>query len=1553
MNHVKCIFNVNVPRRVSSNTGITQHGNCRSESSFKKRISKPRPAAVDNSFMLAVRKVYPLLVQRHREDTRIGDNRREMLYCMRGSKSKSIATSLRRLLSDKKLPLYYVDAINSKQLVRFASSSNLSYDRTLSYDDDRESRSYAQMITAYNETMTTVDNASSILQDSSHLKKNVQLSRTLFRSTSTLSSAAYNCDSFTIKENKEETSTTDLCYAIDTITDNDDLYDAIEKVKDLDVYSPVTTSKPCTRSYANIIADYSATMDVNSILNKYRNDFPKLSTVSFSTSKATAVEEPPVERNVSEFVSSPDLSTCKKMNTKEELEWLMKVDKILNDMKNTTGKASTKVNKSVPGLQENDVLECVTEQAVWVDKSTLSNRRKINVAAAPEIEKNEEETQYRQVRVEMADTSGQNLQASSNKPTSSSLDASSRKDWTQMPRSTETIPMDPQVELRMAPSGNESIVSVNVADIAKAMESRNHDSKELSVIVSSKHREAAKVKPENVSNVFPDNANFGSMRISISEGSLPVKELELSINGKPISDVRSIKARTETLNVMTSRDKVEIRVPYFQDNPSNVSSNTKSFAKNVQNTESVLKLRIATAFDGTSPSMTTDTTKSVHTQSNLSSRNPEVKYTHTRGSNAITKMAEVPPPIKTVEKSATTSSIQTVEKSATTSSMQTFEAAKAQVKSEEARWAKIKNKFLGGSLSPSVSDVKRSEENIPAMKKENIPAMKKENIPAMKKENIPPVKKEDIQPVKTVTSNTVKKAEPPKDKSVKSASEKENIKSLADIISKQTGKSSGGNPSGFGKPKGGSNQPPDGSKPPASGNKRESRTTDETKTKPTMNNRSSKTDTFDQRLSPKWSPWWTSSDAYVKLKKEEDYYRSYSTPPNMTEEQERNDFSPMDKVTPKTTQESIRASPEEKPLPAKSQDPPKPKVKESKVEEKKYETKESTNASSKVRDTEKTSTSSSMFQSENVPITRHDSPRVNEKTNRQSLSSPPKITEEKLSKRNEDSLKKETRNATTTKEVESTKNVVAKDNVSVSIKEVPKVDATLSSVESKRTENTLSKNTSSPNVLSEGKLNLQADIKIKDSMSRVTKQVRSANTLDIADSKMKEILNSMKPIEKKKDGTLIDYGVKVPSRKKPEKFKPRPKFTARTSDAITRKEITKNSDSTVLTISESKKEDLRLGTQNDIHANQSAQSINVSKLNPIKYSPRNTDIREDEAKKETVLAKDKPLDKGKDPVTSQESKKEIVQKPVNPENVGVDVDVESLFEKTFNILEITKDRISSTNVAKDQVSPKSSFTNEVPASKEESVNTKNVNTPPKPSEVRKEISSKPVQTEKVITSDESLNEQIPKIWQRSKDRSIPYQNVVKESPTTNSTNKEPVSVKEDSLNIKSVKTEYKFDEDVREPFEGTVVPKPSKSTRKSTKNIIEPSEPLAGTIVRRSSKDMEKRKSKNVSYKRMSKSNTSPPRNLLEPKTNKNRGDSSGSQSNTGIPSGPVSSNGPSSPNMIKSSAHSTKSIDLDKLEEIGVKSADRSVNPKKSDKELVYSVWLQRSKQKTDDKKP
>ncbi|CAL7944731.1 unnamed protein product [Xylocopa violacea] len=149
---------------------------------------------------------------------------------------------------------------------------------------------------------------------------------------------------------------------------------------------------------------------------------------------------------------------------------------------------------------------------------------------------------------------------------------------------------EPQIELRMTPSQNESVVSINVDEaVVKTGGAANQE--QLSVVISSKKNETSQASAGNPSA----NTDFGSMQISISENTIPVKQIEFSINGKPVSELKSILARSDKLDVVSSMDKVEIRIPSRNNSASKEQSKNTASARS--SSKPVLNLQIAAKFN--------------------------------------------------------------------------------------------------------------------------------------------------------------------------------------------------------------------------------------------------------------------------------------------------------------------------------------------------------------------------------------------------------------------------------------------------------------------------------------------------------------------------------------------------------------------------------------------------------------------------------------------------------------------------------------------------------------------------------------------------------------------------------------------------------------------------------------------------------------------------------------------------------------------------------------------------------------------------------------------
>ncbi|KAL0104327.1 hypothetical protein PUN28_017213 [Cardiocondyla obscurior] len=176
-----------------------------------------------------------------------------------------------------------------------------------------------------------------------------------------------------------------------------------------------------------------------------------------------------------------------------------------------------------------------------------------------------------------------------------------RKNSTHKSTNAGEADVQPQVKLRMVPSEKESVVSINVNE-NEPLDSPSSISKHLSVVVQSDRKQEQLSDAQQSASAFgravksaPPRNDFGPMHISISENSAPVKQIEFSINGKPVSELRSITARTERLDVVSSADKVEIRVPFAKGNAN--ANKTRELSKGVvPNVGQILNVQISASF---------------------------------------------------------------------------------------------------------------------------------------------------------------------------------------------------------------------------------------------------------------------------------------------------------------------------------------------------------------------------------------------------------------------------------------------------------------------------------------------------------------------------------------------------------------------------------------------------------------------------------------------------------------------------------------------------------------------------------------------------------------------------------------------------------------------------------------------------------------------------------------------------------------------------------------------------------------------------------------------
>ncbi|EZA60764.1 hypothetical protein X777_14005 [Ooceraea biroi] len=241
-----------------------------------------------------------------------------------------------------------------------------------------------------------------------------------------------------------------------------------------------------------------------------------------------------------------------------ENDWLREIESVISDLR-TASERKTARAVNVSKLRESNVLQSADASSNALDRiQKLAELIKEHKQKEKDAEKKLGESKY-----------------FSN--TTKSL--SSRKNSTQVPTVSGTAGTlkQPQVELRMVPSEKESVVSINVDSASIGLSDPvNSASKQLSVIVQSDRKgdrqpsEAQWNTPTLRSSTksASQRNDFGPMCISISEDSAPVKQIEFSINGKPVSELKSITARTERLDVVSSVDKIEIRIPFSKDDAS-------------------------------------------------------------------------------------------------------------------------------------------------------------------------------------------------------------------------------------------------------------------------------------------------------------------------------------------------------------------------------------------------------------------------------------------------------------------------------------------------------------------------------------------------------------------------------------------------------------------------------------------------------------------------------------------------------------------------------------------------------------------------------------------------------------------------------------------------------------------------------------------------------------------------------------------------------------------------------------------------------------------------
>lgn len=510
----------------------------------------------------------------------------------------------------------------------------------------REPRPYAQMIASYNDKMYG-SSSSEVLRDNLSSVMINGIHRSPF-STASLVSLKWN------NKRKETRNTNISDVGLNALSQDAEFSNASCATRfhfryddrSPDIAAGHSNELHKSLSYASMIEKYSNAMNLG--VDKHggtqvskRNMSTKFNQVPMIVMSDEDANKRPsliASNNASENVSgSRTLTEVEKNEAKtwERNNWLMKMDEIIKDLQRITEKADS---------SSKWMLQSVQERAYWLDRVMIAHKKKIkdrkemlekvsvdttatelaNLDAFPNatVQDNESISNDEiQSTVQASWNPGSKPPGSkppgskppSSKPPASKPPASkppatksSSQTVTTDKSSSSTIEYmkrepvntsritptnsvkEPQIELRMTPSQNESVVSINVDETATKTAGSNKE--QLSVVISSKRNRTDKIETSNT-NV---RADFGSMQISISESTIPVKQIEFSINGKPVSELKSIVARADKLDVVSSVDKVEIRIPSKDRNVAaehsrNIATSTSS--------KPVLNLQIAAKFN--------------------------------------------------------------------------------------------------------------------------------------------------------------------------------------------------------------------------------------------------------------------------------------------------------------------------------------------------------------------------------------------------------------------------------------------------------------------------------------------------------------------------------------------------------------------------------------------------------------------------------------------------------------------------------------------------------------------------------------------------------------------------------------------------------------------------------------------------------------------------------------------------------------------------------------------------------------------------------------------
>ena len=491
--------------------------------------------------------------------------------------------------------------------------------------ESEEPRSYAQMIASYNDAMYR-PNCSGVLKDNPNSSMINGIHRSPFSTASLVSPKWKNKP----KGSRDTNSSASNLNAVSQDVKFNNVSCATQfryDSRDDDVIENNNEVRK-SLSYASMIERYSKVMDRSLVdsSDRHSNVIPKrYASTNFDeipitlTSERDAYKKPNATTDDVEQKIGDGQAGVEK-NAQSEDGWLTKMDETIKDLKRITTEADS---------GDKWMIQSMYEPAHWLDRVVSAHEKRIkngrqmfektSVKATANPDANPDTIVQANDAISNSETesamaSQESWRQDSAKPLASiptaSIPPASKPPASKPPshdgpgsrpsnpmvdyirrgpastsRAAPTNPTkEPQIELRMTPSQNESVVSINVDE--DAVRAADSSKEQLSVVISSKRNAIGRAEPR------PD---FSSMQISISETTIPVKQIEFSINGKPVSELKSIVARADRLDVVSSMDKVEIRIPPRSRTAAEQSTNV--VATSSSSSKPVLNLQIAAKFN--------------------------------------------------------------------------------------------------------------------------------------------------------------------------------------------------------------------------------------------------------------------------------------------------------------------------------------------------------------------------------------------------------------------------------------------------------------------------------------------------------------------------------------------------------------------------------------------------------------------------------------------------------------------------------------------------------------------------------------------------------------------------------------------------------------------------------------------------------------------------------------------------------------------------------------------------------------------------------------------